>query len=129
MSNTIVSVVSGIFPFMNINESKAVLAANLRLLMDREGLSEARAGKKIGVSQRTVNKTLSAEGAVTLDTLDKIATGFKVPVWLLITENMDMSEVELVENYRKAPEQAKFIMKSVAEASVPIPSETPAKIG
>lgn len=99
--------------------AKTALARNLRSLMDREDLSEALAAKKTGVSQKGINKILNENTSAGIDTIERLAKAFRIPVWLLITPNMDISESTLLENYRAAPEPAKAMIKSVAEAAAP----------
>lgn len=99
--------------------SKTALAKNLRLLMDSEGLSEAKAAQKTGVSQKGLNKILNENTSATIDIIERIAKAFKIPTWQILTPNLEIEEAELIKSYRHAPEQAKIMIKSVAEAATP----------
>jgi len=103
--------------------SKTALAANLRRLMDKEQLSEAQAAKKTGVSQKGINKILNESTSATIDIIERLAQGFNIPTWLIITPNMDSEEQSLLESYRNSSESAKHIFRGVAQASTPYVDE------
>lgn len=119
MSSTRVLNLSVILRAMNNMTSKAVLAANLRKLMDTEQLSEAQTAKKTGVSQKGINKILNQETSAGIDLIEKVAKAFKITTSQLLTPNIDKDEIELINSYRLAPDQAKHMIRSVADAAAP----------
>jgi len=103
--------------------SKTALAANLRHLMDKNKLSEAQAAKKTGVSQKGINKILNESTSATIDIIERLAHGFNIPTWLIITPHMNSDEQSLLESYRNSSESAKNIFRGVAQASAPYANE------
>ena len=104
--------------------SKAVLAANLKALMDHSPAysSQVAVAKAARCDQKTVSRLLRQEQAATVDLLDAIAAVFGLESWQLLTENLDpsnppkvhmtKSEQALYERLRTA---AKALVNSAGE--------------
>ena len=82
-------------------ELRGIVATNLRLLMDQYGLSNDDVGKGAGVGPKTVYRILTEKISTTLDTLEAIATFFKVPAFqLLIHSPVQRQESDKREKFR-----------------------------
>lgn len=66
------------------SESRAILSRNLRFLMDQHGMVERDFETKAKVAQKTVNLILNKNSAATIDTMERIASMFRLEVWQLI---------------------------------------------
>ena len=79
---------------MTLDTSRAILAANLRTLIDaaapRGGRASVRAwalGK--GLDVRLIDRLVKGQHAVTLDNLEKVAEACGLKTWQLLIEDLD----------------------------------------
>lgn len=72
---------------MGTPDSQAALLQNLRFLMEARCISSvSELARRAGAAQTTFNTIFLGEKEPGLSTLDKLATGFDVPAWLLLLE-------------------------------------------
>lgn len=103
-----------------------VLSDNLKALMKRDGLRSApEVYKKTGVSKAQVNNLLNETHAATLDTLEKLAKGFRVPPWALIHPAgnglyTDSGAAELLDYYGLSTQNGRSVILNVAKGQASI---------
>lgn len=101
--------------------ARAVLAANLRNLMDRRDWTQTALGDKSGVSQRHVSSLLNKEQDCTTEVLDDLAGAFGLPSWILLIpdlpiELLDSQSVHLlVRRYAGAGPEGQALLDRMAE--------------
>lgn len=61
-----------------------ILARNLKILKDQQGLSEAAISKKSGVAQKTINNILNSRHNPTLLAVERLASAFRVNPWRML---------------------------------------------
>jgi transcriptional regulator with XRE-family HTH domain len=66
----------------------AVFAANVKTLMERRKLNQVQLGAKAGVSQRHISNVLRQVHGPSTDIIEKIASAFGLPGWLLMIPNL-----------------------------------------
>lgn len=102
---------------------KAIIAKNLRQLMDQEGLSEAALSRRTGsgVSQKAINNILNQRQACTIETADKLARAFELDLWCLLLPRFpeDPAVIEamrrLYESFSIASPEGRELINKVAE--------------
>lgn len=102
---------------------KDILATNLKVVMEKRGLSESKLSKMTGgeVSQKTINNLKNAKQAATIDTLEQLATALRIDVPLLLQPGFedDMrttpSISKLLHNYIDASGEGQLTIARVAE--------------
>jgi transcriptional regulator with XRE-family HTH domain len=82
-------------PYIERVNARAILSANIRKLMDLTPALDTQvkiAGATRGrVSQKTVSNVLNGAGPQpTLETLDALATAFRVPAWTLLHPSLGL---------------------------------------
>jgi transcriptional regulator with XRE-family HTH domain len=89
--------------------------------MDLEGLTTYDVGKRCGVAQRTVVNILNGTSSPSMDTVDKIASGFGLNLWHLIMPDLaeDMSSggsiSKLYEAYQASDIEGRDLIIKMAE--------------
>lgn len=102
---------------------KAIVAKNLRRLMDTEGLSEAALSRRTGgnVSQKAINNILNQRQACTIETADKLARAFDLDLWCLLLPTLpeDSSVIgsmrKLYDSFATASPEGQELINKVAE--------------
>lgn len=71
-----------------------IVGRNLIRLRNQKNISQAELGRTSAVSQRTVSniEKMGAAGSPTIDTVEVLAKYFKVPLWLMMVENMPLNQ-------------------------------------
>lgn len=81
----------------------AVLAANLRLLMERRDWNQSELAAKSGVAQNYVSSLLREKQNPTTEILDRLAAAFKIPTWLLLVPGFTAEKVGLLDSPHTVP--------------------------
>jgi transcriptional regulator with XRE-family HTH domain len=68
---------------------RAILAANLRRMIDSEEMSVRAWATKRGLDVRMIDRLTKGEHAVTLDKLDELASAVGLKPWMLLIEDLD----------------------------------------
>lgn len=99
-------------------ELKLRFAENLKRIMEEQGLSLSQLQTKSGVSRRMIAYLLSQERSPTLDVINSLAHGLKVPVDALLGSISceDVKHLELIdkltrEERKQVSQYAEFILK------------------
>lgn len=74
---------------MNTASSRAILAANLRRMIDASGGSVRAWATSRGLDVRMIDRLSKGQHAVTLDKLEEIATACGLKAWHLLIEDLD----------------------------------------
>lgn len=104
------------------SRTRKIVAENVKRLREAAGLTQAALGKRSGKSQRNISDVENPEGkSPTLATLEAIADGLKVPLWMLVVENtLDPSHMKaldgIVSYYTQIPASGQAQIERVAEA-------------
>lgn len=102
-------------------QPRAVLARNLRFLMNHRGYTEADVARRAGISQKTVNNILNERVSTSLERTDAIARAFQLSLWQLTLPELPQSydylaDMELVlTGWLRASEQGRELFRAVAE--------------
>lgn len=97
------------------------LARNLRYLMDRAGHNPRQLSELCGVSQRTIAHILKQEKIARIDTVDSIASVYRLAGWNLISPTLidDLHDSptlsRLMSDYRTASPEGRKLIEQVAE--------------
>lgn len=102
--------------------TRRIVAANIKRLMDQRDWKQAEVGRRAGLGQRTVSNVLRPEtGSTTLETLEAIAEAFRIDVWLLFLPDIPLELMQapslgkLVDNYVHASPEARRSVDRIAE--------------
>lgn len=68
--------------------NRGILAANLKMLMERRGWTQQQLADKAGMSQAHVGNLTRAEHDPTTSVLESLAAAFGVPPWLLLVPGL-----------------------------------------
>lgn len=107
---------------MNHYEPIGILAANLKALMEANKLTSGYdVERRTGVSKAAVNNILAGRHAATIETVAKLAQGFRVPAWsLLYPGGLALAEIPgmalLMESYSDSDTEGRQVILRVAES-------------
>jgi len=102
-------------------ETRAVLAKNLRILMERREWTQTALKEKSGVSQRHISSLLNQQQDCTTEILAGLALAFRLPGWLLLVpdlsaELLDAQDIPLlIQRYIKAGPEGRSLLNIMAE--------------
>ena len=74
-----------------MNFSKQILAENIKAILEKEGLSVRGFAMRHKLQQKQIDRIVKQETAVTLDTLDELASVLGVMSWQLLVVGLDIS--------------------------------------
>jgi len=103
------------------HETRAVLAKNLRILMERRDWTQTALKEKSGVSQRHISSLLNQQQDCTTEILAGLALAFRLPGWLLLVadlpaELLDSQDIPLlIQRYLKAGPEGRSLLNIMAE--------------
>jgi transcriptional regulator with XRE-family HTH domain len=85
---------------------RAVVAHNVRVLMERRDWTQMQLHAESKVSQRHISSVLNMKTALTFETLDALAAAFKLPGWALLlpeipVELLDSQKIPLLVGFYK----------------------------
>jgi transcriptional regulator with XRE-family HTH domain len=101
--------------------TRAVLAVNLRALMDRRDWTQKALEKASGVSQRHISSLLNQKQDCTTEILAQLAEAFRLPGWLLLIPDLavdllDSQELPLlVRHYIGADPDGRAALSKLAQ--------------
>jgi transcriptional regulator with XRE-family HTH domain len=100
---------------MSCDPIRAVVARNLKLLMDSAKVRQQKLAERSGVSQSSISAILRQEQAASVDTLSAIAQALGVPAWLLTWPDLPTADAEVVTTLLRlwqgsAPEGREYIL-------------------
>jgi transcriptional regulator with XRE-family HTH domain len=100
---------------------RAIIATNLKALMQKRDWTQIELGKNAGVSQRHVSNILNQETDCTSEVLNALAGAFDLPGWLLSIPNLPVELLDsnaipqLVRRYIDAGSQGRQLLDVMAE--------------
>ena len=68
---------------------RRALARNIRAHLARLEWSEAELARRSGVSQKHINNATNQRTTSSIEVVDALARGFKVPAWMLLVEGFE----------------------------------------
>lgn len=71
-----------------MNILRKTLARRLGDLMDEKNIKQEATRELTGVAQKTISNTKNELTAASIDTLESLATGFKIPAWTLLVDDV-----------------------------------------
>lgn len=107
--------ISGTVRRMSCDPIRAVVARNLKLLMDSAKVRQQKLAERSGVSQSSISAILRMEQAASVDTLSALAQALGVPAWLLTWPDLPTADAEVVTTLLRlwqgsAPEGREYIL-------------------
>lgn len=100
---------------MSSEDTRRVLARNLRALMDQRGWDQGTVAKHSGVSQKTVSNMLRMEGSPRVESVQRVAEAFEIQGWQLIAATIDTSLKHLLDAWVDASDEGRAHILRVAE--------------
>lgn len=67
-----------------MSELHAKFQANVAREIEKQGLSQAEFGRRLGVSRARVGQVLQGDRVARLDLVERVAEGLGVPAWKLL---------------------------------------------
>lgn len=108
-------IISGTVAAMSCDPIRAVVARNLKLLMDSAKVRQQKLAERSGVSQSSISAILRQEQAASVDTLSALASALGVPAWLLTWPDLPTADADCIATLLRlwqgsAPEGREYIM-------------------
>jgi len=75
-----------------MNFSRKILAENIKLILEKDGLSVRGFATRHKLSQKQIDRIVKQENAISLDTLDELANALGVMAWQLLVVGFDASQ-------------------------------------
>jgi hypothetical protein len=98
-----------------MNSSKKILAENIKAMIANELLTVRGWAMRHKLEQKKIDRIVKEENAVSLDTLDEIASALGLMSWQLLVVNLDLShppKIAVTETELKLYERLKVLVKS-----------------
>lgn len=98
-----------------MNTSKKILAGNIRAMIEKERLTVRGWAMRHELSQKKIDRIVKEENAISLDTLDEVATALGLMPWQLLVADMDLShppKLAVTETELKLYERLKVLASS-----------------
>ena len=95
--------------------SRKILADNVKSLIDKDGLTVRGFAMRHKIQQKTVDRLVKQENAVSIDTLDELAAKLGIHSWQLLIPGLDLSHppaIALSESELRLYERLRMIVKS-----------------
>lgn len=74
-----------------MNDSRRVVAENLRAMIDKDDLSVRGFAARHGLQQKAIDRMVKGEHAASVDTLDELARALGLMTWQLLVPGLDTS--------------------------------------
>lgn len=102
--------------------TREILAANIRLLIAADSLSQDQLAKKSGLGQRTISNLIRPETGhmPRIDVIERLADALRVEAWRLLLPDMTVELLrgnglaEVVHSYVEADERGRGSLESVS---------------
>lgn len=101
--------------------TRAILAANLGVLMERRGWTQTEVETASGVSQRYVSSILHGQQDCTIAILTSLAAAFNLPAWVLLVPGVSADLLDsqrlhlLVTRYSLSGPEGQELLDRIAE--------------
>ena len=102
------------FMIYGMNQSRKILAENIKAMIEKEGLTVNAWAKRHGLQQKQIDRIVKSENAASIDTLDEIAAVLGLMTWQLLVVDLDLSnppKIAVTETELKLYERLRVLVR------------------